>query len=338
MISMSSGKELSDDDRDQIMMGIAKEWSYRVIATGMGRHHSVVSNEVRRNGGRAAYRSRNAAARAHRMKARPQPRRLETDKKLHDEVAAGLSADWSPEQVSTRLAAEHPEDAARRVSHETIYRTLFVQARGRCRTELRLALRTGRTCRRPMGRTRPRAARIADMVSISERPAEADDRAVPGHRGSDLIIGADGASQVLTLVERTTRFLILQRIPYDRTAGRVAMKLAEAVRRLPDHLWRSITHDQGTEMADHASFTVATDIPIYFAHPHSPWERGSNENTNGLVRQYLPKGTDLGVHSQADLDEVADRLNGRPRPVLDARTPAEALNALLISPTGAVRG
>jgi transposase, IS30 family len=183
MISMSSGKELSDDDRDQIMMGIAKEWSYRVIATGMGRHHSVVSNEVRRNGGRAAYRSRNAAARAHRMKARPQPRRLETDKKLHDEVAAGLSADWSPEQVSTRLAAEHPEDAARRVSHETIYRTLFVQARGRCRTELRLALRTGRTCRRPMGRTRPRAARIADMVSISERPAEADDRAVPGHRG-----------------------------------------------------------------------------------------------------------------------------------------------------------
>jgi transposase, IS30 family len=326
---MSSGNELTDDDRDRIMMGISRERTFRMIAADLGRNHSVVSREVARNGGRAGYRSRLAAKRAEQQKARPQKRKLESNKKLHDAVAEGLADDWSPQQVSRRLKATHLGDPTMHVSHETIYQTLFVQAKGACRTELRVALRTGRTCRRPRGSTRPRAARIADMACISERPAEAEDRAVPGHWESDLIIGAGGKSQVLTLVERTTRFLILQKIPYDRTAGRVAIQLTKAIKRLPAHLWRSITHDQGVEMAAHASFTIATKIPVYFAHPHSPWERGSNENTNGLVRQYLPKGTDLGGHTQHELDAIADRLNRRPRHTLNSRTPAEKLHELL---------
>lgn len=329
---------LTDDDRDQIMIAVARGDSFRDIGRALGRHHSVVGREVGRNGGRPEYRSRVAGERAVLQRVRPKTRKLECDERLHDAVAEGLAAEWSPRQISERLIVDFPDEPEMRVSHETVYQTLFVQARGECRTQLKLALRSGRTQRRPHGSTRAKVARIADMVSISERPAEAEDRAVPGHWESDLIIGARGRSQVLTLVERTTRFLILQKIPYDRTAERVALKLAEAVKTLPAALWRSITHDQGVEMAAHASFTVSTDIPIYFCDPHSPWQRGSNENTNGLVRQYLPKGTDLSAQTQADLDEIAARLNGRPRHTLNWRTPAERLNELLLGGHGAPTG
>jgi transposase, IS30 family len=335
---VASGKELTDDDRDYIMMAVARNESFRDIASCLGRHHSVISREVGRNGGRENYRARAATNRAVVMRARPKTRKLEKNPRLHDAVAEGLAAEWSPQQISRRLVRDHPDDGEMRVSHETIYETLFVQARGECRTQLRLALRTGRVQRRARGTTRPRAARIADMVNISERPAEAADRAVPGHWESDLIIGEKGRSQVLTLVERTTRFVILQKIPYDRTAERVALKLTEAVGRLPQELWRSITHDQGVEMAAHAKFTLATNIPIYFCDPHSPWQRGSNENTNGLLRQYLPKGTDLSVHSQEALNDIAARLNGRPRHTLDWQTPGECLDELLGNPHGALTG
>src|SRR5918997_4277393 len=227
------------------------------------------------------------------------------------------------------LVLDFPDDTEMRVSQETVYETLFLQARGECPTQLKLALRSGRVQRRPRGVSRPKAARIAEMVNISERDAEAADRAVPGHGESDLIIGVKGRSQVLTLVERTTRFVIVQKISYDRTAERVALKLAEAVKRLPDHLWRSITHDQGVEMAAHTKFTIATDIPVYFCEPHSPWQRGTNENTNGLLRQYFPKGTDLAAYPAEHLDAVAAQLNGRPRKTLGFKTPAEALARLL---------
>jgi transposase, IS30 family len=193
------------------------------------------------------------------MRARPKERKLEMNSRLHDEVAAGLAKEWSPQQISRRLVLDFPDDTEMRVSQETVYETLFVQARGECRTQLKLALRSGRVQRRPRGVSRPKAARIAEMVNISERDAEAADRAVPGHWESDLIIGVKGRSQVLTLVARTTRFVIVQKISYDRTAERVALKLAEAVKRLPDHLWRSITHDQGVEMAAHTKFIIATD-------------------------------------------------------------------------------
>ena len=236
---MASGKELTDDDRDYIMMAVARNESFRDIASYLGRHHSVISREVGRHGGRENYRARAATNRAVVMRARPKTRQLEKNPRLRDAVAEGLAAGWSPQQVSRRLVGDHPGDGEMRVSHETVYETLFVQARGECRTQLRLTLRSGRVQRKARGTTRPRAARIADMVNISERPAEAADRAVPGHWESDLVIGEKGRSQVLTLVERTTRFVILQKIPYDRTAERVALKLTEAVGRLPQELWRT---------------------------------------------------------------------------------------------------
>ena len=325
------GKALQVEERDEILRGIGRGWSSREIASGLGRDASVVSREIARNGGRDNYRVHAAQERFEALRARPRPRRLEVDRRLHDEVNAGLALDWSPRQISARLATDHPDDVGMRVSHETIYQTLYLQARGELRTELKVALRQGRTRRRPAGSTRVKAARIAGMVNISERPAEVADRAIPGHWEGDLIIGKGGKSQVATLVERSTRFVMLLRVPHDRTADRVALILSMAMRKLPEHLARSLTWDQGVEMAGHAKFTVATDIPVYFCDPHSPWQRGSNENTNGLIRQFLPKGTDLSWHTQVQLDEIADRLNGRPRQTLGWETPAERLNALLIA-------
>jgi len=323
------GTPLCIDEREEISRGVAEGLSGRNIAARLGRHPTVVSREISRNGGRNAYRAHDAQDRADLLMTRPKPRKLEQYARLHDEVAKGLAADWSPQQISARLVEDHPDDPEMRVSHETIYETLYLQARGELRTQLKLALRKGRTVRVPAGSTRPKQARITGMVNISERPAEVADRAVPGHWEGDLIIGKGGKSQVATLVERTTRFVMLARVPYDRTADRVALILTRAVQRLPEALRRSLTWDQGVEMAGHAKFTIATDIPVYFCDPHSPWQRGSNENTNGLLRQYLPKGADLSGHSQVDLDEIAAKLNGRPRETLGWKTPAEKLDELL---------
>ena len=323
------GRGLTSLEREEISRGVAAGESGRVIARSLGRHYSVVNREVARCGGRQGYRAELAVQMTAERARRPKLARLAADRWLHDVVAAGLRLAWSPRQISARLRVAHPDDERLRVSAETIYQALYLQARGELATQLKLALRTGRTRRVTRGSTRPRQARITRMVNISERPAEAADRAVAGHWEGDLIIGAGGKSQIITLVERTTGYTMLGRVPYDRTADRVAVILGLLVRRLPEQLVRSLTWDQGVEMAGHARFTFTTGVPVYFADPHSPWQRGSNENTNGLLRQYFPKGTDLSTHSQATLDEVAVQLNGRPRQRHGWLTPAEKLDLLL---------
>jgi IS30 family transposase len=323
------GSALTVEDRDEILRGICEELSGRAIAVRLGRDASVISREVARNGGRENYRVHSAQERFESLKPRPKRRKLESDRRLHDIVAEKLLDDLSPQQISGRLVAEFPDDPGMRVSHETIYQTLFLQARGELRTELKLALRTGRAQRVSHGSTRPKQARIAGMVNISERPPAVEDRAVPGHWEGDLIIGKAGKSQIATLVERHTRFVMLARIPYDRCADRVSLILSQHIGRLPEALRKSLTWDQGVEMAAHAKFTVATNVPVFFCDPHSPWQRGSNENTNGLLRQYFPKGTDLSGYTQIELDAIAAKLNRRPRQTLSFRTPAEVLDQVL---------
>lgn len=325
------GVGLTADEREEISRGIAEGLSGHKIGERLGRHPAVINREIARCGGRVGYRAGAAQRLCEQRARRPKEHRLVSRPALHDAVAAGLKACWSPRQIAARLRVDHPDDEGMWVSHETIYQALYLQARGELRTELKLALRTGRTARKPHGSTRPKQARIAGMVNISERPAEADDRAVPGHWEGDLIVGAGGKSQIITLVERTTGYVLLGRVPYDRTADRVAIILSQLVTQLPAQLWRSLTWDQGVEMAGHASFSIKTGVPVFFADPHSPWQRGSNENTNGLLRQYFPKGTDLSVHTQATLDEVAVQLNGRPRQRHQWKTPAEVIAPLLSS-------
>ena len=325
------GQALTAEDREEISRGVSERLSGSAIARLLGKHRSVVNREIQRCGGRENYRALAAQERAEEQARRPKPHKLAVSERLHDAVAEGLKQKWSPQQVSSRLKIDHPDDPEMRVSSETIYQTLYLQARGELTTQLTIILRSGRAVRRPRGSTRPAKARITDMVNISERPPEVADRAVPGHWEGDLIVGTGGKSQVATLVDRTSRFVMLVRIPYDRTADRVAIQLSQKVKDLPAAIARSLTWDQGTEMAAHATFTLATSIPVYFCDPHSPWQRGSNENTNGLLRQYFPKGTDLSGFSQADLDRVADELNGRPRKTLAWKTPAEALDMILFS-------
>jgi IS30 family transposase len=324
------GTVLVAEERESISRGIAAGDSFRAIGKLLNRDHSVVSREVERNGGRSAYRVIPAQQRADEQRARPKPRLLEANTVLHDVVNAGLKQDWSPKQISKRLREDYPDDDTMRVSHETIYECLYLQARGELRTRLKIALRQGRTCRVSRSRTAVARGKVRDMINISERPVEAEDRAVPGFWEGDLIIGKGGKSQVATLVERASRFTMLVRIPYDRTAQRVSILLAQKMEHLPEFLCKSVTWDQGKEMAEHASFTVKTGIDVYFCDPHSPWQRGSNENTNGLLRQYFPKGTDLSGCTQAELDAVADKLNNRPRETLNWKKPTEVLNKFLV--------
>jgi IS30 family transposase len=321
---------LTEVDREGISRGLAQGLTARQIGREIGRHHSVVCSEIVRNGGgREAYRAAAAQQRAVTLRARPKERKLVVSRALHDEVNRGLAQSWSPAQISRRLRREHPGVEELQVSPETVYQCLYLQARGELRTQLKLTLRQGRTRRVAHERTARPKGQILDMVNISERPKEAEDRAVPGFWEGDLIIGKGGKSQIATLVERRTRYTMLLRVPYDRTAERVSILLAAKMKTLPKVMQNSVTWDQGKELARHAAFTMATGMPVYFCDPHSPWQRGTNENTNGLLRQYFPKGTDLSLHSQAELDRVAEELNGRPRETLDFRTPTEVFTELV---------
>jgi transposase, IS30 family len=315
---------LSLADREEISRGLAAGESYRAIARGLGRATSTISREVRANHGRHRYRAWRAERARDRRARRPRTAELLHDPLLRAEVEGMLRRRWSPEQIAATLRREHPCDAEMRVSHETIYRSLYVQGRGALRRELAACLRTGRYRRKPRGRHVPSTA-IADMVLLSERPAEVEDRAVPGHWEGDLLAGAFNRSAIGTLVERRSRFVLLVALPDGHGAPAVREAIAAKIVTLPAELRRSLTWDRGGEMAEHVAFTVATGVDVYFCDPHSPWQRGSNENTNGLLRQYFPKGTDLSLHDQAHLDAVAAELNGRPRQTLAWMKPCEVL-------------
>ena len=314
--------------RERILVGIGQGDSLSGIARDLGRSPSTVTREVNANGGREHYSAWRAHERARQQARRPKPCKLRRGKLL-TEVTRRL---WSPEEIARRLPLDHPNDPEMRVSHETIYQSLFVQGRGELRRELARCLRSGRTVRRPQGRTE-RRGRLPGMVMISERPAEVDDRAVPGHWEGDLILGTNSRSAVGTLVERTSRLVLLLHLEGARSADAVDAAMRKAIATLPAELRRSITWDQGAEMANHASFTVATGIPIYFCDPHSPWQRGSNENTNGLLRQYMPKSTDLTEFTATDLRRIQRSMNGRPRKTLGYMTPLEKF-AELVAATG----
>jgi IS30 family transposase len=318
---------LSINEREEISRGIAAGVSLRSIAADLHRAPSTISRELRRNGGHGRYRAAAADKRAWRQALRPKPCKLAVHDHLRQLVAAKLEANWSPEQIAGWLKRTYPDDEAYRVSHETIYRSLFVQARGVLKKELQAHLRSGRAIRRSRHATGKGDGRgsIVDAVSIRERPASAEDRAVPGHWEGDLLCGS-GNSYIVTLVERTSRYVVLAKVA-NRDSRSVVTALIEQAKRLPDELLRSLTWDRGSEMAEHKRFTLATDVAVYFCDPQSPWQRGSNENTNRLLRQYFPKGTNLAVHSQQRLDEIARQLNQRPRKTLDYETPAERFTA-----------
>jgi IS30 family transposase len=312
--------------REEISRGISAELSARHIAQRIGKHHSTVSREIKRNGGRARYRATLSEQSAWKRAARPKCCLLRQRPRLCAYVARGLQRRWSPQQIAARLERHYPRDQSMRVSHETIYRTLFVQSRGALRQELTQYLRTARKVRHARKASNKGQGRgqIVDAISIRERPAQVEDRAVPGHWEGDLISGSHN-SHIATLVERKSRYVMLMKVPSKETNVVVKAIIAK-MKKLPVDLRRSMTWDCGKEMAHHKVFTIATDMPVYFCDPHSPWQRGSNENTNGLLRQYFPKGTDLSVHSQAHLNAVARELNQRPRETLAFQTPAEKLS------------
>jgi IS30 family transposase len=318
-----SALRLSLPEREEISRGLLAGESCRCIAARLGRSPSTVSREVAFDGRRERYRAWRADARARRRSRRPKPPKLLASPRLRREVERRLQLRWSPQQIAARLVLDYPDDPEMRVSHETIYQSLFVQGRGALRKELTRCLRTGRAQRRPQGRITG-AGQLLNMVLISERPAEVDDRAVPGHWEGDLIVGARSQSAIGTLVERHTRFMMLLNLSKGRLAVDVKDALVARIAELPEQLRRSLTWDRGKEMGEHVQFTIATGVQVYFCDPHSPWQRATNENSNGLLRQYFPKGTDLSVCDQAELDRIAAELNGRPRQTLGWVTPSEA--------------
>ncbi len=363
-----SGRYLSLTEREEIAAGWSVGLSRAEIARRIGRHPSTIGRELVRNRSvgspppaprpdgsahkpgprpgtkrgtpraqheRLRYRAVHAQAKAEQRARRPKPGKLASCPALLAEVQTRLSARWSPQQISRTLQQDYPDAPEMQVSHETIYQELYVQGRGELRRELTRCLRTGRALRRPrrMADQRAKRGRIPDKVMISQRPAEASDRAVPGHWEGDLIIGKDGNSAIGTLVERSTRFLLLLHLPHRHGAEEVRDAMITTAATLPATLRRSLTWDQGIEMARHTEITLAADLPIFFCDPHSPWQRGSNENTNGLLRQYFPKGTDLSMHSTEHLAAVAAELNTRPRKTLNWNTPAQSLAQLLSPPT-----
>jgi IS30 family transposase len=318
---------LTLSEREDISRGVASGVSLRSIAARLGRAPSTVSREVARHGGRARYRATRADDHAWQSALRPKSCLLARNPALCEIVAGKLALDWSPEQISGWLKLQFPHDESLRVSHETIYRSLFIQTRGVLKKELMQHLRSGRRLRRAM-RTATQGelrGKIGDAVSIRQRPADVEDRAIPGHWEGDLLSGSKN-SHVVTLVERHSRFTTLIKVPNKETTAVVAA-LTRQVRKLPAALRRSLTWDRGHEMNQHKTFTVATNVTVYFCDPHSPWQRGTNENTNRLLRQYLPRGTDLSRYSQSDLDKIARRLNQRPRETLGFQTPADKLQA-----------
>jgi transposase, IS30 family len=353
-------RRLSLEERVEIQAGIHAEESLRSIGRRLGRHASTIKREIDNNcelrnrftGRTSGYRRKHAfgahhsggsarvqyrAMAAHDRGAdrarRPKLRNLAKNDTLRHEVQSRLELRHSPAQIAKRLRIDFPETPEMWVSYEAIYQAIYVQGRGSLRRELHQCLRTRRAVRRSQHQPGTRRGRIPNMVNISERPAEVADRAVPGHWEGDLILGSTASGSAIgTLVERSTRFVMLLHLPNDHTAESVQTAIVEKITQLPEHLRRSLTWDQGSEMANHLAISTATDLEIYFCDPHSPWQRGSNENTNGLLRQYFPKGSDLSVYSEHYLDYVATELNGRPRQTLNWKTPAEALNELLSNP------
>jgi transposase, IS30 family len=353
-LAQPKGRFLCLAERELIDQCWADGWSKADIARELGRHPTTIGRELdnnrlprgrrkpplpdgrRRRPGpvpgqrsRPHYRAAKAQQRAEEMSRRPKTTKLTENPRLLSWVQKWLKDGLSPEQIAGRLPLEFPDDESMRISHEAIYQALYVQGRGELRRELTRCLRTGRALRKPRRRADGRRERIKDKVMISDRPAEVADRAVPGHWEGDLIKGENGLSSVGTLVERTTRFVLLLHLPDGAGAEAVRDAITDKITILPRALRRTLTWDQGIELARHAELTIAANLPVYFCDPHSPWQRGTNENTNGLLRQYLPKGSDLSVHSAAELDAIADRLNRRPRKTLAFKTPAEVLTQLL---------
>jgi transposase, IS30 family len=345
---------LSLDERVEITVGVKTGESIRSIANRLGRHPTTIMREIDRNafcygryrrryrfgapkvGGwdaKPRYSALGAQARAQDRARRPKPAKLAVNARLRDEVQNRLTDEHSPEQIARRLRVDFPDDAEMRVSHETIYQSIYVQGRGALRRELHTCLRTGRALRKPQRRADSRRGGIRDMVSISERPADVEDRAVPGNWEGDLIMGSTASgSSIGTLVERTTRFTMLLHLPDGHGADAVQEAIVAKMAQLPVILRKTLTWDRGKEMANHVAIAAATDLDIYFCDPYKPWQRGTNENTNGLLRQYFAKGTDLSVFPADYLDYVAAKLNSRPRKTLDWKTPAEALDELLSNP------
>ncbi|WP_442935355.1 IS30 family transposase [Nesterenkonia sp. PF2B19] len=323
---------LSLAEREKIRDLRALGTSMREIASQLGRPHSTISREIARNSDSAGrYMPYGAQRMAAQRRARPKRAKLIGDSPLRLWVTRKLSLQWSPAQISATLVTEFPDAPEMRVCPETIYQALYLQARGGLKKEVQTALRTGRTRRKPQGQQRRPRSLGQNMIMISDRPAEIEDRSVPGHWEGDLIMGAGNRSAIATLVERQSRYVMLCHLPGDHTAETVAAAVTAQISRLPQHLRGSLTWDQGSEMAQHHRITIEAELPVYFCDPASPWQRGSNENTNGLLRQYFPKGTDLAVHGPEDLEHVAHLLNGRPRKTLQWATPAEKMRDIILT-------